>query len=185
MAGDGGLDALNEQISFLESCGVAAIELGVPFSDPVADGPTIQAAGERSLENGTTLTGVLDVLKQNKNERSVPIILMTYINPLFKYGIEKLAKDAAESGVSGIIIPDIPLEEESLLQPYLTAHEIAFIRLAAMTSPQERLIELAQRTEGFLYAVSVTGTTGARATHEDEVYNYLQHLKENCHTPVL
>src|SRR5699024_1544888 len=115
MAGDGGLDQLAQQIEFLESCGVAAIELGIPFSDPVADGPTVQAAGERSLANGTTLTKILTILKETKEKRSVPIILMTYLNPVYKYGIEDFAKDCQASGVAGAIIPDLPLEEEKLI----------------------------------------------------------------------
>src|SRR5699024_2320597 len=97
MAVDGGLDALKEQILFLESCGVSAIELGIPFSDPVADGPTIQEAGLRSLNAGTTLKGVLDTLQSFIDERNVPIILMTYINPIFNYGVETFAKDCKAS----------------------------------------------------------------------------------------
>src|SRR5690625_551510 len=93
MAGDGGLEQLDEQISFLENCGVAAIELGIPFSDPVADGPTVQAAGERSLANGTTLTGVLETLRISKENRTIPIILMTYINPIYTYGIDRFVAD--------------------------------------------------------------------------------------------
>ncbi|WP_373894976.1 tryptophan synthase subunit alpha [Virgibacillus natechei] len=185
MAGDGGLDILEERITFLQECGAAAIELGIPFSDPVADGPTIQEAGIRALENGTTLTSILKKLKEFKETRSVPIILMTYVNPIFAYGLEKFAGDCKESGVDGVIIPDLPMEEEAILAEVLQEYEIAFIRLAAMTSPKERLVELANRSEGFLYAVSVTGTTGARTTHDAEVKDYLQMLKRNSSVPVL
>lgn len=185
MAGDGGLDALKEQILFLESCGVSAIELGIPFSDPVADGPTIQEAGLRSLKAGTTLKGVLDTLKTFIDKRNVPIILMTYINPVFNYGIEAFAKDCKKSGVSGVIIPDVPYEEENFLLNPLNSNEIAFIRLAALTSTKERLEKIAKQSEGFLYAVSVTGTTGKRAEHQDRVYKYLANLKEQSNVPVL
>lgn len=185
MAGDGGLDILEERITFLQECGAAAIELGIPFSDPVADGPTIQEAGIRALESGTTLTSILKKLKDFKENRSVPIILMTYVNPIFTYGREKFAVDCKESGVDGVIIPDLPMEEEAILVEVLQEYEIAFIRLAAMTSPKERLVELAKRSEGFLYAVSVTGTTGARTTHDADVKNYLQMLKRNSSVPVL
>src|SRR5690625_4913793 len=166
MAGDGGLDHLDEQISFLEECGVAAIELGIPFSDPVADGPTIQAAGERALANGTTLARVLDTLRNTKENRNIPIILMTYLNPIYVYGIEKFVMDCKKSGVDGVIIPDIPLEEENLVTESLQKHSIAFIRLAALTSTEDRLKKICRRAEGFLYAVSVTGTTGARTSHD-------------------
>jgi len=185
MAGDGGLDALKEQILFLESCGVSAIELGIPFSDPVADGPTIQDAGLRSLNAGTTLKGVLDTLKIFIDERNVPIILMTYINPIFNYGIENFAKDCKASGVSGVIIPDVPYEEEEFLLNPLSSNNIAFIRLAALTSTKERLQKIAKQSEGFLYAVSVTGTTGKRAEHQERVYKYLADLKAQSNVPVL
>lgn len=185
MAGDGGLDILKDRILFLQNSGVAAIELGIPFSDPVADGPTIQKAGLRALKNGTTLESVLEVLKQFKEERSVPIIIMTYLNPIFVYGVEKFAADCEEAGVDGVIIPDIPLEEEGLVAESLATHSIAFIRLAALTSTPERLQEIAKRSEGFLYAVSVTGTTGARVSHQDRVYTYLDQLKQASSVPVL
>ena len=185
MAGDGGLDALKEQVLFLESCGVSAIELGIPFSDPVADGPVIQEAGIRSLKAGTTLKGVLDTLKSFINERNVPIILMTYINPIFNYGVEAFANDCKASGVSGVIIPDVPFEEEAFLLNPLKSNDISFIRLASLTSTQERLEKIAKQSEGFLYAVSVTGTTGKRAEHQDRVYQYLSKLKKQSNVPVL
>lgn len=185
MAGDGGLDQLNEQIAFLEECGVSAIELGIPFSDPVADGPTIQAAGQRALKAGTTLSGVLKELEKSKETRHVPIILMTYINPIFRYGSAKFAEDCAAAGVDGVIIPDVPMEEELLLSESLKENDIAFIRLAALTSTKERIQAIAERSEGFLYAVSVTGTTGARTTHKDGVGDYLASLKQASSVPVL
>ncbi|MFD1038244.1 tryptophan synthase subunit alpha [Virgibacillus byunsanensis] len=185
MAGDGGLNILEERITFLEECGASAIELGIPFSDPVADGPTIQEAGKRALENGTTLTNVLETLQDSCQRRFIPIILMTYINPIYTYGIEAFARDCVKSGVDGVIVPDLPLEEEALIVEHFQNHSIALIRLAALTSPEERLNKITERTEGFLYAVSVTGTTGARATHKDEVKEYLQNLKLMTKTPVL
>lgn len=185
MAGDGGLDILEERISFLQDCGVAAIELGIPFSDPVADGPTIQDAGQRALANGTTLTSVLEILRKGKDRRTIPIVLMTYVNPIFTYGIDKFAADCKASGVDGLIIPDIPLEEEDLIANALKTHSIAFIRLAALTSPIERISELAKRAESFLYAVAVRGTTGVQTSYDKDLQAYLQTLKENNHVPVL
>ncbi|MGM0522862.1 MAG: tryptophan synthase subunit alpha [Bacillota bacterium] len=184
MAGDGGLDVLNERIQFLEDCGASAIELGLPFSDPVADGETIQQAGIRALKSGTTVQGVFDTLKQSK-DRHIPIILMTYMNPVYHYGIEAFAKACVESGVSGLIVPDLPMEEEQMVTDVFGQHDLALIRLVALTSPAERQEELKKRTEGFLYAVTVTGTTGERQTFTDRVHQYLAKLKEGAATPVL
>lgn len=185
MAGDGGLDILEERLEFLAESGADAVELGIPFSDPVADGPTIQDAGKRALENGTTLTAVLETLQKSSASRQIPVILMTYINPIYIYGMEKFAVDCKQAGVSGIIIPDLPLEEEALVADSLRANGIALIRLAALTSSKERLAKIAARTEGFLYAVSVKGTTGARTNHQDIVSTYLQELKNMANVPVL
>ncbi|TMN22483.1 tryptophan synthase subunit alpha [Lentibacillus cibarius] len=185
MAGDGGLDILEERLEFLQECGAAAVELGIPFSDPVADGPTIQDAGQRAMERGTTLTSVLETLANFKAKRTIPVILMTYFNPIYVYGIESFAKDCVSAGVSGVIIPDLPMEEEAGIVACLQEHAISCIRLAAMTSPNHRLRDIAGRTEGFLYAVSVKGTTGARAGHDSHVKAYLQNLKQMTNTPVL
>lgn len=185
MAGDGGIEILPERIKFFEENGAAVMELGIPFSDPVADGPTIQAAGNRALANGTTVAKVLDILEATKLERAIPVVIMTYINPILAFGIEEFAENCARSGVDGVIVPDLPMEEEGLIAKELSRAGIAFIRLAAMTSPKERLQELAKRTEGFLYAVVVTGTTGARIEHDAYVSTFLQELKIYTDTPVL
>lgn len=185
VAGDGGLDLLEKRIEFLDDCGVAAIELGIPFSDPVADGPTIQEASIRALALDTSLDKVLDTIAPSKPTREVPIILMTYINPIFALGIDYFAEKCEQVGVDGIIIPDVPMEEEHLVKEALARHDVAFIRLAAMTSTPERLEKIAASSEGFLYAVSVTGTTGARAAHQESVYAYLADLKQHSQVPVL
>lgn len=185
MAGDGGVDALKEQILFLQECGATAVELGIPFSDPVADGPVIQEAGLRALANGTTLAGVLESLDEWKESRTIPIVLMTYFNLIFAYGIEKFAKRCAEVGVDGLIIPDLPLEEEELVTPAFAEHQIALIRLVSPTSPKSRIEEIAKRTEGFLYAVTVKGTTGVRTEYEEGLAAYLQDLQEFSAAPVL
>ncbi|WP_068676277.1 tryptophan synthase subunit alpha [Oceanobacillus sp. Castelsardo] len=185
MAGDGGLDILEERINFLQESGASAIELGIPFSDPIADGPTIQEAGIRALANGTSLKSILEFLKSTKEDRSIPIILMTYVNPIYHYGMEQFAEDCADSGVDGIIIPDVPMEEEGPIATHLSNEKIAFIRLAAMTSPEVRLKEIARKSEGFLYAVAVMGTTGVRSSHSDNVKGYLENLKKYSSVPVL
>ncbi len=184
MAGDGGLDVLNERIEFLEASGASAIELGLPFSDPVADGETIQQAGIRALQAGTTVQGVFDTLTESK-ARQIPIILMTYMNPVYHYGIEAFALACVESGVSGLIVPDLPMEEEQMVTDVFTKHGLALIRLVALTSPAARQEALKKRTEGFLYAVTVTGTTGERQTFTGRVHQYLADLKDGATTPVL
>ncbi|ENH97698.1 tryptophan synthase subunit alpha [Gracilibacillus halophilus YIM-C55.5] len=185
MAGDGGLDQLDEQLAFLEEAGATVVELGIAFSDPVADGPTIQEAGLRARANGVSLTAVLEKLKESKERRNIPIVLMTYINPIHAYGVEAFAKSCQEAGVDGLIIPDLPLEEEGIIVPALQQHDIALIRLAALTSTKERLADIAQRTEGFLYAVTVTGTTGARSSFQEHLGEHLASLQQQCEAPVL
>jgi tryptophan synthase alpha chain len=185
MAGDGGLEHLPGQIAFFEQIGATVLELGIPFSDPVADGPTIQESGIRALKNGTTLQGVLDMLKEGKEERTIPIVIMTYFNLIFAYGIKKFAGECAKAGVDGLIIPDLPLEEEEMVTPELAKHEIALVRLASPASPPNRIEEIAKRTEGFLYAVTIKGTTGARADYEEGIADYLRTLKAVSAAPVL
>ncbi|MBB6455124.1 tryptophan synthase alpha chain [Salirhabdus euzebyi] len=185
MAGDGGLDTLKEKILFLQEAGVTAIELGIPFSDPVADGPTIQEAGKRALAKGTSLKGVLQYLTEIKGDFSVPILLMTYINPVFKYGLENFVEDAQQAGVSGMIIPDLPIEQSDLIAPLMKKKDIALIQLATLTSPEERLKKIASESEGFLYAVTVNGITGARSKVNENLDMYLKRIKQYSKTPVL
>lgn len=185
MAGDGGIDQLPEQIDFLAEAGATAIELGIPFSDPVADGPVIQSAGLRALEQGVSLRSILEILKQTKDQRSIPIVLMTYFNPIYAYGLETCIKACAEAGVSGLIIPDLPLEEEGTIPELMVNEGLALIRLATLTSSKQRLVQIAERTTGFLYAVTVTGTTGERSQFIESIGDYLAELKSLSKKPVI
>jgi tryptophan synthase alpha chain len=185
MAGDGGLDKLKQNLLFFEESGATAVELGIPFSDPVADGPVIQQAGERALKNGTTLTKILNELKHIRSDVSIPIILMTYLNPVFTYGIEKFAEDCNSAGVAGCIIPDLPIEESDLVSRPLKNSNIALIQLVSLTSPGARIKEIADKAEGFVYAVTVKGITGARKTFEEETAVFLKKVKEASSVPVL
>lgn len=185
MAGDGGLSILGERISLLEKLGATAIELGIPFSDPVADGPTIQAAGIRALKQEVSLSSILLELQRIKESYTIPIVIMTYLNPVYAYGIKRFAEDCTKAGVDGIIIPDLPIEEEDLVSYELEKEEIALIRLVSITSTEERKVELANRTEGFLYAVTVTGITGARESYQQDIGEYLSSLKAISKAPVL
>ncbi|OZM58104.1 tryptophan synthase subunit alpha [Lottiidibacillus patelloidae] len=185
MAGDGGLDALKERILFLQDCGATVIELGIPFSDPVADGPVIQEAGKRALANGTTLELVLNCLDMMKNEVIVPIILMTYINPIYAYGIKEFVEQCNKVGVDGLIIPDLPFEQRNIITSYTNDLGIALIQLVSITTTIERKRKIIEEAEGFLYAVTVTGITGARSSLHKNLTPFLQELKELSHIPVL
>jgi tryptophan synthase alpha chain len=185
MAGDGGLDQLMDQLIFLENCGATAIEIGIPFSDPVADGPAIQEAGIRALQSGTTLKEVLLAIQTIRPIVSTPLILMTYMNPIYAYGIGSFIHDAVKAGIDGCIIPDLPIEEEELIAPYLEDANIELIRLVTLTSPIERIEEIAKKGRGFLYAVTVTGITGARTEFNSSVEDYLKEIKKVSPIPVL
>lgn len=185
MAGDGGIETLKKTILFLQEIGVTAIELGIPFSDPVADGPVIQEAGERALAKGVTLRKVVQEIASFKEEVTVPLVLMTYLNPVIQYGIDEFVQDCSTSGVSGLIIPDLPLEESELLQDGLTKYEIALIPLVSLTSPSERIEKITAEGEGFIYAVTVNGITGVRDGFNDELEAHLKKLKAISPVPVL
>lgn len=187
MAGDGGLDQLKNQIQTLEEAGVDIIELGIPFSDPAADGPTIQEAGLRALANGVTLPAILKELSVFKDDVKVPIVLMGYLNPLAAMGFEKFAEQAKTAGVAGVILPDVPYEEEHEIKDILTAHDLPLIRLVTLTSDEERIRQLTADAEGFIYAVTVNGTTGARADKNQfptELADHLERIKTISPIPV-
>lgn len=184
MAGDGGLSILKEQLLFFEQNGATAVELGIPFSDPGADGPVIQKAGIRSLQCGTTLKKILDEVTEIRKEVSIPLIFMGYSNSVLAYGIQQFTKDCLKAGIDACIIPDVPVEEEALFAPLQDAG-IPLIRLVTLTSPKERIAEIVEHAQGFIYAVTVTGITGARKSFGSDVGVYLQQVKELSPVPVL
>ncbi|MEH6943394.1 tryptophan synthase subunit alpha [Bacillus sp. JJ722] len=184
MAGDGGLDQLIPRLEFLQNAGATMIEIGIPFSDPAADGPVIQAAGTRALQEGTTIRGILETLEKVRETVSIPLLFMTYLNPLMAVGLDYFAEQCAAIGIDACIIPDVPLEEEHEIKPYLQKHNIALIRLATLTSPPERLEAISNGAEGFLYAVTVKGVTGVRREFENQVTSYMQALKKVSSVPV-
>ncbi|MBI0575955.1 tryptophan synthase subunit alpha [Neobacillus cucumis] len=185
MAGDGGLEVLCDRLITLEKLGATAIEVGVPFSDPVADGPTIQQAGIRALANGTTLKGIIAEIAKARSQISVPIVMMTYLNPIYAYGIAKFVEDAKVAGVDGCIIPDLPVEEEEIIAPYLEEAKIELIRLVTLTTPIERIKAISSKGNGFLYAVTVKGITGTRNEYNQDLNQFLHTIKENSPIPVL
>lgn len=185
MAGDGGLSALKQQLLFLQGAGATAVELGIPFSDPVADGPVIQQAGLRSLSNGTTLREVLEEVEQLQQDVTIPIVIMTYLNPVLQLGLEEFAKLATKAQVAGVIIPDMPLEESDLLRDVLQPVSIDLIQLVSLTSPAERVRRIAEASEGFVYAVTVNGITGTRQTLPQVTFDHLKELKQVSPVPVM
>ena len=176
-AGDPDLAATCDLVDTLVAAGADIVELGVPFSDPLADGPTIQEASTRALAQGTTLKKIIATVKEIRRRTEVPLVLMTYYNPLYRYGLKKLVRDVCDAGVDGLIVPDLPLEESAELRR-LAAEKLAIIPLAAPTTPDSRLADIVAAGSGFLYYVTVTGITGARTKLPEELSHSLDRVKK-------
>ena len=185
MAGDGGLETLKSKIFFLQEAGVTAIELGVPFSDPVADGPTIQEAGERALAKGTTLRLIFQELETFCEEVTVPLVLMTYYNPVLSFGLEQFAFQCEKLGIAGLIVPDVPMEETVELHKVLANTDVAIVPLVSLTSPPDRITKITASGEGFIYAVTVNGITGVRDGFGDQLGLHFTNLSQQSNIPVL
>lgn len=183
-AGDPDLETSEKIVHTLIESGVDLIELGFPFSDPMADGPTIQLASERALASGTTLHGVLDMVARVRQHCNTPIILMGYFNPVFCYGPEAFARDAAAAGVDGLLLVDLPPEEAGELHPLLKDAGIDLITLLAPTTGSERSAQLAAAGEGFLYYVSMTGVTGSKQVDAGAIATAVSELKARSSVPV-
>lgn len=164
-----------------EDNGVDLVELGMPFSDPLADGPTIQYSSNVAIEQGITMKKILQIVQQVREKSEIPIILMGYINPVLRYGVEKFCLDAAEAGVDGLIIPDIPLEESGILKEEAETHELPIIYLVAPNTSDERMRKIDEQSQGFVYCVSVTGVTGAREGDEvaKSVQRFINRVQNN------
>lgn len=183
-AGDPDLKTTAEALRVLDKSGADMIELGVPYSDPLADGPTIQAAATRALQKGVRWDNVLEMIKDVAPQLKAPLILFTYYNPILNRGIEAFLKEIAEAGVQGLVVPDLPLEEaESLIKP-AAAIGIEVILLVAPTSPKERIEAIAHQSQGFIYLVSVTGVTGMRTQIESRVQDILQQMRTVTDKPI-
>ena len=168
-AGDPSLDATLEFVLALADAGADVIELGVPFSDPLADGPTIQRASERALKSGTTLAGVLDLVRRIRKRSEVPLVLFSYFNPILQMGLEKFASSAEATGADGVLATDLTAEESEDYRRILGAHHLDTIFLGAPTSTDERLAKIANCSSGFLYLISRTGVTGAKDALPDDL----------------
>ena len=183
-AGDPDLDTTVDLVLTLATAGADVVELGVPFSDPMADGPTIQAASERALTSGTTLSGVLDCVAAIRKKTQIPLVLMGYYNPVFRYGAEKFACDAATAGVDALLLVDLPPEEIDEIGGVMAAADIDLITLLAPTTPPERMARLAAAAQGYLYYVSMTGVTGSQKISPAAIRVAVEELKEMTDVPV-
>lgn len=183
-AGDPDLETTRDLILELARVGASVIELGVPFSDPMADGPVIQRASERALRHGFGLPEILDLVRGVRKQTRVPIILFSYFNPLFQFGLEKLVREAEHAQVDGILVTDLTPEEAGRFSAMLRAHEIDLIFLVAPTSTDERLKMIAERASGFIYAVSRAGVTGARAEVSAEAEKLVNRVRAVSNLPV-
>ena len=183
-AGDPDLATTEELVLELEKSGADLIELGVPFSDPMADGPTIQLSSERALSSGTTLPKILAMVKSVRRKTEIPIILMGYYNPVFLYGPERFVADAAAAGVDGVLLVDLPPEEAGEFKAAADRQGLNVIFLLTPTSDETRIGKVAKLGSGFIYYVSVTGVTGARTTVADTVFPYVKRIRERVSLPL-
>ncbi len=165
--------------------GADMIELGIPFSDPQADGPTIQAASQKALAAGMTTSGALKILAEFRRKHDIPILMMGYANPFYQMGWEQLLNEAAAAGNAGFIIPDMPPEESATLDKAMAAQGMSLINLVSPNTPENRIEMINERTSGFIYAVSVTGITGARSSLPEQTAHFLKNLRQKTDHPFL
>jgi tryptophan synthase alpha chain len=184
MAGDPDLSSTRSSLLALQAAGADMIELGIPYSDPLADGPVIQAAASRALGSATTPGRVLEMLTGLKGELQIPVILFTYSNPLLNRGMEAFCRDAAAAGAAGLVVPDLPLGEAEKLSAIAAEQALDLVLLVAPTTPADRMQRIAAASRGFTYLVSVTGVTGVRTNLESRVAGLVQQLKGMGPTPV-
>jgi tryptophan synthase alpha chain len=184
MAGDPDLATTADTLLALQNAGADVIELGIPYSDPLADGPVIQAAAGRALAAGVTPGAVLELLAGLGSRLTIPVVLFTYSNPLLNRGMEAFCRAAAAAGAAGLVVPDLPLEEAEKLSPIAAAQGLDLVLLVAPTTPPERMARIHAASRGFTYLVSVTGVTGVRSALESRVGSLVARLRELGPTPV-
>ncbi len=184
MAGDPGLSVTEKLVLELDRQGASVIELGVPFSDPLADGPTIQRSAERALKKKISVDAVLNLIKSIRRKTDTPIVLLIYCNLIHHYGADRFVKRAVSCGADGVVIPDLPFEESGNLRRLAKKESLAVINLAAPTSSDARLKKICGSSNGFVYYVSITGTTGARKTLSAESLKGIRRVKKISKKPV-
>jgi tryptophan synthase alpha chain len=184
MAGDPSLAETEQIVLTLAQSGADLIELGVPFSDPMADGPTIQQAADRALRHGTTLSAILRTVAALRKRTQIPLVLMTYCNPVLAFGIERFFQEAHAAGVDGVIIPDLPMEEAKRFVSVRLRHRVDLILLVAPTTSEGRMAEISRHSSGFIYYVSLLGITGTVLRNREEVKDRIRALKKATSLPV-
>jgi len=182
--GDPSLEVSRDVALAAIDAGADVIELGVPFSDPVADGPVIQRASERALQHGTDLGGVIDVARQIRQQSKSGLIIFSYLNPILQFGLDNFCVAASAAGVDGALVTDLPVEEAHDYLRAMKAHKLAPVFLAAPTSTDERLRAVAQHSRGFVYAISRTGITGTRQEVADDAQSLVQRLRGFTKLPI-
>lgn len=181
-AGDPSLAVTKELIFCMEKAGADLIELGIPFSDPVAEGPVIQAADDRALSNGATTDKIFTMLEELRKESDVPLAFMTYINPIYTYGVERFMQQCSKVCIDAIIVPDMPFEEKNELKPYSDQYGITLVSMIAPTS-MDRIAMIAKEAEGFLYCVSSMGVTGVRNDLGSDIVSMIKQAKVSKDIP--
>lgn len=176
-AGDPSTEVTEQLIYKMAEAGADLIEIGVPFSDPVAEGPVIQAADKRALDAGVTVDYIFAMMRRVRSKCSVPTALMTYVNPVFTYGTDRFMKKCSEAGIDAVIVPDVPFEEKDELEPYCSKYDIAFISMIAPTSG-DRIRMIAKEAQGFIYCVSSLGVTGVRDNLGSGIGEMVRAIKE-------
>jgi tryptophan synthase alpha chain len=182
--GDPSLDVSRDVALAAIQAGADVIELGVPFSDPVADGPVIQRASERALQHGTNLEGVLDVARQIRQQSTAGLIIFSYLNPILQFGLDKFCAAASDAGVEGALVTDLPVEEATDYLRAMKAHKLAPVFLAAPTSTDDRLREIARHSRGFIYAISRTGITGTRQELAGDARSLVERIRRFSKLPI-
>lgn len=184
-AGDPSLAVTRKLVLSLEKSGADLLEIGVPFSDPTADGPVIQAASRRALKAGASLQGILDLVADIRRVSQIPVVLFGYFNPIFAYGAEKFSKEAKNAGVDGILVVDLPPEEAGELRVFTDAAGMDFISLVAPTTGQNRLKTIVRSASGFLYCISITGVTGTAAPKTEPIAREISKIRKLTKLPIV
>jgi tryptophan synthase alpha chain len=178
------IEATPKIAATLADNGCDIIELGIPFSDPLADGATIQRSSHQALQQGTTPQVCLDVANKLRQKISIPLVFMTYYNPVLNYGLKTFCQSCNRAGVNGLIVPDLPIEEGAELEAVTQKYDLDLIYLLAPTSTEERIAAVAERSRGFIYLVSLTGVTGARDTLPSELENFVKRVRQKAKQPL-
>ena len=182
-AGDPTIKKTKELVIAMEKGGCDIVELGIPYSDPVADGPVIQAAAQRALDNGTTVDKIFEEVEKIRKDSQIPLVFLVYYNTIYSRGVENFVKECSKNGVDGLIIPDLPVEEREEILPYIKKYNVDLIPLVAPNS-EERIPKIIENGGGFVYCISSFGVTGTREEFDSSIGNYLEKVRKSSHLPL-